>query len=81
MYPKRWGAPRPDISTEEVTALTDTDMMLDVPDATVYKRRDTVEINGISYVVQGRPEDWADDQIMSEYDDMFGGTVLVRRVD
>lgn len=81
IYAKRWGTPRTDITTTEIEVGTTTDMLLDVPDATVYKKRDTVEISGVSYEVQGRPEDWAGDQMMPDYDDMFGGTVLIRRVD
>lgn len=81
MYPKRWGTPRNDVTTPEIEAVTSTDMMLDVPDATVYKKRDTVEINGVSYVVQGRPEDWEGAQMMPEYDGLFGGTVLMRRIE
>lgn len=81
IYAKRWGTPRNDVTTTEIEMGTTTDMMLDVPDATVYKKRDTVTINGVSYEVQGRPENWADDQMMPDYDDMFGGTLLVRRID
>jgi hypothetical protein len=83
IYQARWQRLVPDpINTEDIDRSV-TDLLMDVPDSSVYKKRDTVLINGVSFVVQGLPdfEGWGDGlQIMSEYDDMFGGTVLIKRV-
>lgn len=83
VYPARWQRPVPDpINLEDVDRSV-TDLIMDVPDSSVYKQRDTVLVNGVSFVVQGLPkfEGWGDGlQIMSEYDDMFGGMVLIKRV-
>lgn len=83
VYPARWQRPIPDPINLEDVARTVTDLVMDVPDPTVYKKQDTVVISGVSFVVQGLPDfmGWGDGlQIMSEYDDMFGGSVLIKRV-
>jgi hypothetical protein len=83
VYPARWQRPVPDPINIEDLARTETNLLMDVPDSSVYKNQDRVLINGVAFVVQGKPEfeDWGDGmQIMSSYDDMFGGQVLIRRV-
>jgi hypothetical protein len=83
IFPARWQRPVPDPINLEDLDRSITDLLMDVPDPSVYKQRDTVLINGVSFVVQGLPDfqGWGDGlQIMSEYDDMFGGSVLIRRV-
>lgn len=83
VYPARWQRPVPDpIDTEDYDK-TVTNMLMDVPDPSVYKKRDQVLLNGIAFQVQGQPaqESWGNGmQIMTEYDDMFGGQVLIKRV-
>lgn len=68
----------------ETAARVITDLFMDVDDPSVYKKHDEVQINGIAYVVQGLPvadNQWGDGtQLFSEYDDMFGGLVHIRRV-
>jgi hypothetical protein len=84
VYPARWQRPTPDPINIEDLARTDINLLMDVPDATVYKNQDQVLINGTAFVVQGNPafEDWGDGmQLMREYDDLIGGgQVLIRRV-
>lgn len=83
VYPARWQRPVPDPINLEELDRTITDLLMDVPDPSVYKQRDTVLINGTSFVVQGLPDfqGWGDGlQIMGEYDDIFGGSVLIKRV-
>jgi hypothetical protein len=83
VYPARWQRPVPDPINLEDLDRSITDLLMDVPDPMVYKRRDTVQINGTSFVVQGLPDfsGWGDGlQIMGDYDDMFGGSVLIKRV-
>lgn len=84
VYPARWQRPTPDpINVEDYTR-TITNLVMDVPDPKVYKKHDTVLINGTSFVVQGNPDvdaNWGDGtQMFPEYDDLFGGQVLIRRV-
>jgi hypothetical protein len=83
VYPARWQRPIPDPINLEDLDKTVTDLLMDVPDPSVYKQRDTVLINGVSFVVQGLPDfqGWGDGlQLMGEYDDMFGGSILIKRV-
>lgn len=83
IYPARWQRPVPDPINLEDIARTVTDLVMDVPDPSMYKKRDVVLVNGIAFEVQGLPDftGWGDGlQIMSEYDDMFGGSVLIKRV-
>lgn len=84
IYPARWQRPTPDPINMEDYERTITNLVMDVPDPTVYKKRDEVLINGVAFVVQGLPEvdaNWGDGlQMLSEYDDLFGGQVLIRRV-
>jgi hypothetical protein len=83
VYPTRWQRPIPDPVDIESLTRTETNLLMDVPDPSVYKKRDQVQVNGFAFEVQGLPDfgGWGDGmQIMSEYDDMFGGSVLIRRV-
>lgn len=82
-YPARWQRPVPDPVDTEDYDRTVQNMILDIADPSVYKKRDQVEIDGVVYTVQGRPEaeSWSNgNQLMSEYDKFFGGQILVRRV-
>lgn len=84
VYPARWQRPVPDPINVEDSDRTVTNMLMDVPDPTVYKDRDTVLVNGISFIVEGLAElegNWGNGlQMLPQYDDMFGGSVLIRRV-
>lgn len=83
IYPANWQSLRPDPINVETLDRTIIDLIMDVPDSSVYKDRDTVMVKGKSFVVQGNPEfdDWGDGlQMMPEYDEFFGGTVLIKRV-
>ena len=81
VYPVGWLKGDP-INVEDPDR-TVTDLVMDVPDSTVYHKRDTVTIHGTSFVVQGLPEfdDWGNGlSYRTEYDHLFGGTVLLKRV-
>lgn len=83
VYPMHWRNPHTDPIQVEDVARTVTDLLIDVPDPSVYKKRDMVLINGIAFDVQGLPDEaeWGGGTMLfKEYDDMFGGTVHVRRV-
>ena len=83
VYPANWQSLRPDPINLESLDRNIVDLIVEVPDPEVYKARDTITIRGKSFVVQGQPEfsDFGNGyQMMPEYDDMFGGQVLVRRV-
>lgn len=83
VYPMHWRASHADPPDIEDYNRTVTDLLMDVPDPSLYKKRDQVAVNGVSFEVQGLPDmaDWSNGtQLFSEYDDLFGGTVHLRRV-
>jgi hypothetical protein len=84
VYPARWQRATPDPINVEDNERTITNMLMDVPDPTVYNKGDTVLVNGISFEVQGLPgmeSNWSNGtQMLSSYDSLFGGQVLIRRV-
>lgn len=89
VYAARWQRPTPDPIDIEDATNTVTNLVMDVPDPKVYHKRDTVLIggtdgtDGVSFVVQGVPEvdaNWGNGtQMLPQYDDLFGGQVLIRR--
>lgn len=84
VYAARWQRPVPDpIDIEDLTQ-TVTNLVMDCPDPSIYKKQDQVLINGTAFLVQGLPDldaNWGNGtQMLPEYDDMFGGQVLIRRV-
>jgi hypothetical protein len=60
------------------------DLILEVPDPTLYKKLDNVLVyNGtewLTYEVQNRPVSWSNGLPWQRYASIFGGTVHVRRV-
>lgn len=64
---------------------TVTDLILQVPDPTLYKKLDNVLVfNGdewLAYEVQGKPVNWSLNMPWQRYSKIFGGTVHVRRVE
>lgn len=68
----------------EYAARTIIDMVLQVPDPTLYKKWDNVLIfdgdNWIAFEVQGRPVDWRLGIPWPRYGGLFGGIVHARRV-
>lgn len=83
VYPANWQSLRPDPINIETLDRTITDLIMDVPDPTVYKDRDKVTIKDKDFIVQGDLtfDDWGNGlQIMSEYDELFGATILIKRV-
>lgn len=84
VYPARWQRPVPDPIDLEDTDRTVTNMLMDVPDPTVYKKLDSVLVNGFQFEVQGFANmegNWGNGtQMFPSYDSLFGGTVLIRRV-
>lgn len=83
-YPARWQRPVPDPVDTEDYDRSISNMILDTPEPSMYKKRDQIEVDGVAYLVQGRPEaeSWSNgNQLMSQYDSFFGGQILVRRVD
>jgi hypothetical protein len=84
VYPARWQRPTPDpINIEDLTN-TITNLVMDCPDPSIFKTRDQVLINGVAFLVQGLPAvdaNWGNGtQMLPEYDSLFGGQVLIRRV-
>jgi hypothetical protein len=64
---------------------TITDLILEVPDPTLYKKLDNVLVNNgiqwLTYEVQGKPVSWSRGLPWQRYAPIFGGTVHVRRVE
>lgn len=82
IYPMHWRNPHTDPITTDEMARTLSDVLIDVPDSTIYKKLDHVVISGNDFEVQGQPwdSDWGQDMPFSDYDDCFGGVVHARRV-
>jgi hypothetical protein len=75
---------RVDPISVEYVERTITDLILEVPDPTLYKKLDRVLVNTtgetVAYEVQGRPVNWQIGLPWQHYSKLFGGTVHVRRV-
>jgi hypothetical protein len=79
------GDGRVDPISIEYVERTITDLLLEVPDPTPYKKLDRVLVNNgnesLSYEVQNRFTSWSNGLPWQRYASLFGGTVHVRRVD
>jgi hypothetical protein len=79
------GDGRVDPISVEYVERTITDLLLQVPDTTPYKKLDRVLVNNgvewLAYEVQNRPVSWSNGLPWQRYSQIFGGTVHVRRVD
>lgn len=68
----------------EYVERTIIDLLLEVPDPTLYKKLDNVLVNNgtewLTYEVQNRPVSWSNGFPWQRYKSIFGGTVHVRRV-
>jgi|SRR5581483_7171482 len=75
---------RVDPISVEFVERTIIDLILEVPDPTLYKKLDRVLVNNgtewLAYEVQNRPVNWANGLPWQRYSGLFGGTVHVRRV-
>jgi hypothetical protein len=78
------GDGRVDPISVEYVERTIIDLILQVPDPTLYKKLDNVLVfNGeewLAYEVQNRPVSWSNGLPWQRYSKVFGGTVHVRRV-
>jgi hypothetical protein len=79
------GDGRVDPISIEYVERTITDLILEVPDPTLYKKLDSVSVyNGVewlAYEVQGKPVSWSRGLPWQRYSSIFGGTVHVRLVE
>jgi len=71
---------RRDPTTVEYEARTETDLLVDVPDATVYHKNDRVLLKGTAYLVQNEPRNHGGDDPFGFDKTLFGGTVHLKRV-
>ena len=78
------GDGRVDPISVEYVERTIIDLILQVPDPTLYKKLDNILVNNgtewLAYEVQGRPVSWSNGLPWQRYAPIFGGTVHVRRV-
>lgn len=81
-YPLGWETGAPDVISADYEARLEFNIEMLVPDASVYHKRDLVEINGLAYEVQSIPYDWSQGlpSFARGYAEMLGGTVHCRRV-
>lgn len=80
IYLESWGRPKPDPVDVETLARTQTNLLVDVPDATIFKKNDRILIFGKSFRVQNDPRNWGDDAPFNIDPSMFGGTIHCERV-
>lgn len=80
IYPPTFQRAKPDPVTVEEAERTETELFVEVPDATLYKKPDRVLLSGVSYRVEGLPRNWGSDAPFGFDAEMFGGTLHVRRV-
>lgn len=71
--------PRRDPVTVDYEARTETDLLMSVPDATVYNKNDRVTVHGKAFLVQNDPRNWGGDDPFGFDVSMFGGTVHLKR--
>lgn len=78
------GDGRVDPISVEYVERTITDLILEVPDPTLYKKLDRVLVNNsiewLAFEVQNRFTSWSNGLPWQRYSKLFGGTVHVRRV-
>lgn len=81
LYPLSASTTRSDYVSPDVVARTETDIMMDVEDPSVYKAQDEIVFVGLTFKVQGQPEfsSW-DAMPIDGYADIVPGTVHIRRV-
>lgn len=71
---------RHDPTTVEYEARTETDLLMEVPDATLYSKNDRVLLYGKAFLVQNDPRNWGGDDPFGFDVSTFGGTVHIKRV-
>jgi hypothetical protein len=72
--------PRRDPVTVEYEARTETDLLMSVPDATIYSKNDRVLIKGKAFLVQNDPRNWGGDDPFGFDKTMFGGQIHLKRI-
>ena len=72
--------PRRDPVTVEYEARTETDLLMSVPDATIYNKNDRILIHGKAFLVQNDPRNWGGDDPFGFDASMFGGQIHLKRV-
>lgn len=79
------GDGRVDPISVEYVERTITDLIIQVPDPTLYKKLDNIGVNNtvewLLYEVQGKPVSWSNGLPWQRYSSLFGGTLHVRRVE
>lgn len=71
--------PHHDVVSSEYVARTMIDFIMEVPDASVYKKQDRVTYNDMVFIVAGYPFNWGENDPFG-FGDMFGGSVHIERV-
>ena len=81
VYPMMASTTRGDYISPTVVVRTQTDIIIDVEDPSVFHAQDEIEIAGVKFKVQGRPEysSW-DAMPIDGYADIVPGNIHVKRV-
>lgn len=81
IWPASASVSRSDVVNPNVVARTETDVMLDVDNPSIYGAKDLVIIDGFKFKVQAQPQfsNW-DNMPIAGYADLVPGQVHVKRV-
>ena len=81
VYPMMASTTRNDIVSPDVVVRTETDILIDVDDPSVYGAQDIIVMDGIQFKVQGQPgfSSW-DFMPIDGYADIVPGRIHARRV-
>lgn len=81
LYPAGGMMNRNDVVNPNVVVRTETDLLLDVDDSSIFGARDEVEIDGLRFKVQGQPDFSTYDALpISGYSDLVPDQLHVKRV-
>lgn len=81
IYPANATISRSDFVSPTVVARTETDIFIDVDDASIFGERDRVVLEGKDFKVQGQPEFNTRDLLpIKGYEDIVPDTIYVKRV-
>jgi hypothetical protein len=72
--------PHHDVVSAEYVARTMLDFIIEVPDASIYKKNDRITLYGLKFLVQGFPFNWGGNNPFGLDTSIFGGSIHVERV-
>lgn len=79
IYPRDKQPKRDKVNSEYVERIV-IDFVMQVPDASLYSKNDIITWDGLDYLVEGFPWNWANGNPFGIDQTMFGGSVNIVRV-